>query len=335
MGLRGLGLSVLLFVVGCGPGIYIELPPSLLSTQAIDASSMQISWPAQTGASKYLVGYGTTLTSIVKGDTLSTVVSGLTRNSAYSFWARTLTQAGATAAIDFVTAATPDTFTPKDLSSLALWLRADAHVELTATNHVSRWNDVTGNFVALQDADGARPQWVESEASIGSKPTITFDGTTQVLTMGGNPIENLTDYTIFSVAKFNCSTCTGLIALRGTSTALSQIDFSAGGLRFIVRDSNGVTAQAVTATVPATYVVFRGTRSGDNVTLHMNGTLEGSGSAVFTGTFPVVETRIGGYFADSGALAAVDVAEILIFGEAITGTTADAVETYLMDKYAL
>lgn len=108
------------------------------------------------------------------------------------------------------------TFSPRNLSGLILWLRADAGI--TIATGVSQWSDQSGQGNnAVQAVGGSQPAFVASSVMAG-KPSVRFDGTDDVLaTVAG---ASTTDHTMIVAGKW--------VALPGGTKAF--LDFGDGAV---------------------------------------------------------------------------------------------------------
>lgn len=97
-------------------------------------------------------------------------------------------------------------FSPLSLSNLQLWLQADAGVSYNSSNQVSQWRDQSGNGkIAQASFSGANaPVYVEN--SINNKPSIRLDNQAnegQSYFTINEPGFNLKNSTAFVVARQN------------------------------------------------------------------------------------------------------------------------------------
>ena len=95
--------------------------------------------------------------------------------------------------------AAPPAFSPTDISGLKLWLKADAGVTYDGSNRVSAWADQSGQGNNASASGDERP--VYSASGLNSKPTISFNGSAQVLTITDNASLDFSTMSAYLVIK--------------------------------------------------------------------------------------------------------------------------------------
>ena len=106
-------------------------------------------------------------------------------------------------------------FTPSNLNSTSLWLKADAGVTLDASNKVQQWSDLSANsHVMSQNLAAKRPTVVNN--SVNGYPSISFTGA-QVLS-GGDILDlGFNSRSMFVVGKMAASNQTLLAKSRAAN----------------------------------------------------------------------------------------------------------------------
>jgi len=232
----------------------------------------------------------------------------------------------------------PNTDAFSGIASLTLWLRADCVTGNAAdpadNSTVSTWVDLSGNG---NNATGHGTPTYQSDAAnlINSQPVVNFNGSSSFTSIDIRAITR-PNITIFSVYK-----------LRGTNqVGIWGIDDGGWDRFFMARwiGDNGIISHSGTTTVP---------NSGVNTTTKLITTVykynENNGSSVYdNGSFVSSFTdnaaesaaqttlRIGSIGAISGSYMLVgDIAEIIIFSQALSESDRKTVNGYLNTKYNL
>jgi hypothetical protein len=175
-------------------------------------------------------------------------------------------------------------FTPTDISGLALWLDADDAATITqAAGAVSQWNDKSGNgYHATQALGSVQP--ITGTRTINGANTLDFDGSSDFLDLPSGLMAylNTSDFDIFVVAATD-STTTFQHILGGKDITTADVRIG------VVAAYNSNTAQAMcnpTYTASAKIVtkdtnqhVFGGTRTGAIVNSFYDGGALGANAA--------------------------------------------------------
>jgi hypothetical protein len=223
-------------------------------------------------------------------------------------------------------------FSPTDLSSLSLWLKADAGISASGSD-VTAWADQSGNGNNATMYNN--PQLIAS--ALNTKPVISFDGSTNY---GSFPISLTFDTprTIFIVGKYNDINRgqEGFIAL------LENVNFDLG---YVFRDNGSQQTnyyvnydEAVQASAPLTtsvanyHIVTINHSSSSNSNMGINGTF---GSGVTLDVAPVSDGVIAVRNTNPDEYASINIAEIIIYNRALTTPERQQVEAYLNTKYAI
>lgn len=223
-------------------------------------------------------------------------------------------------------------FSPPNISGLALWLRADSGVVLNGTT-VSQWQDVSGNgFHCSQASTSAQPLFVSSVPSIANHPAISFDGNNDVL--NGTQITgvNSSSITMFIVADGGAQAANlsaGIFTIGGSGNF--WLFRKTASLSYAV--NNGTNAQTrIDNVLPNTgypYKVFRYLKNiGGTYHLALNSAIGA------TGTGGVTFTNANYAVGRASATINGSIAEIIIYTSALSTTDIDQVENYLYNKYS-
>ena len=232
----------------------------------------------------------------------------------------------------------PNTDAFSGISSLTLWLRADCVTGNAAdpadNSAVSTWADLSGNG---NNATGYGTPTYQSDAAnlINSQPVVNFNGLSSFTSIDIRAITR-PNITIFSVYK-----------LRGTSqVGIWGIDDGGWDRFFMARwnSNDGIISHSGTTTVPnsgvntttklITTIYKYNVNSGSSV--YDNGSLVNSFTDNAAESAAQTTLRIGSIGAISGSYMLVgDIAEIIIFSQALSESDRKTVNGYLNTKYNL
>ncbi|ADR21347.1 hypothetical protein MATR_10240 [Marivirga tractuosa] len=222
-----------------------------------------------------------------------------------------------------------------------LWLRSDIGISESG-GKVSAWTDQSGNNLdASQSTPGLQADYTASNANLNGFPSINFGSSGGYLTIGDDDLLDDTDgLTAFFVLRTPSSIGTEAILSKrvANNNEQSYVFFTTGG-GFEARfdGDNGVDSENSTISTSENVLlssVFNG--SVQSISNFLNtadaGTQTGASnvllnrvSDLFIGTFEPGDTR---YF--NG-----DVAEIILYRDALNGAERLIVENYLAEKYDL
>jgi prepilin-type N-terminal cleavage/methylation domain-containing protein len=208
-------------------------------------------------------------------------------------------------------------------SGLKLWLDANDLSTITkdGSNKVSAWNDKSGNGNHVtQTTSSFQPEYVAS-SNINDHPAMRFDGS----------------LTYFNLSSFTSpATHTKFIVFKSSSSGIQRIWFrSRVGEVFILNTGtlsidNGATVNNSNYTHQAITIgslVFNSTSS----EVYVNGSnVETGNSGTNSSTSNVTIGQGSGTYYYSG-----DIAEILVYDRVLSTVERQAVEAYLIDKYAI
>lgn len=232
---------------------------------------------------------------------------------------------------------------PDALEGLVFWVKADAGVTTNTSGNVTEWADQSGHGNLATNITGSAPLYVASEPGLNNRPTLRFNGSSQKMVVANRILTNgIEGCTIIAMAKADRNDNVSIVGIRtGGGNPFVQLDQnSAGQLRFIVRNSAGATAQALSSQVHTNIYgmyagrLFKGTDTvWTNRVYFSKTTSEATGSANFgTSTDLTSGTQyIGGLGTPSSWLG--DIAEIIVYERALSEAELGQVEEYLASRY--
>lgn len=211
-------------------------------------------------------------------------------------------------------------------ASTIAWYKADAITGLSDGDPVGTWNDSSGSGNSISQTGSARPTYKTS--IINSLPVVRFDGSDDKLL--SSPFSS-------AISQPN----TIVIVTKSIGAGAYAYDGLSSGNRHLL-DMNGVSSQAG-AFAGGFYNSDGGTLTPTNVNLitiiyngastqiRINGVLaSGSGDC---STNPMDGLTMGATY--DGAYGNLDIAELLICSDGLSGGDITSVESYLMTKYAI
>ena len=222
------------------------------------------------------------------------------------------------------------------LTNLVLWFKADAQVysdngttPCTNGDTVYRWDDQSGNsFDAIQTTSTNRPTWRTNV--IGTKPAIDFDGVDNVLAITSDLDGTGDDLSFFIVIVPDDTAPIGIFdsgdedSIRNFSTG--QWDWFSGSpyVDMDLGDTNPVLLEFIHTMAPNRAITYykNGTWVSDNPT--------GDSSTTLWETLAAIGSINFGYDYYDG-----DIAEFILYKEAVGTTTRQDIETYLKAKYGI
>lgn len=223
-------------------------------------------------------------------------------------------------------------------SGSALWLRADLGITLNVGN-VSAWADQSGNALDLSQGTAAnQPLYVASWKN--SKPGITFDGVSDVLTRTTGAFAAGTALTVFAVGQSPVDP--DVVDIGSNMKAWWAVQSIAGAdANFIMRFNGAARSVAWTGAAGPTisgnfgvgtnpcYLCWSTDGSGGaaNLTFRANGVAKTTSGALGDTTNASLAINVGGG-AGSGFLAAT-IGEIIVYTSFLSAPQIAAVESYI------
>ncbi len=226
---------------------------------------------------------------------------------------------------------------PSDVAGLALWLKADGITPLPDGTVISDWPDASGNGITT--VVFSNPRYFHT--AFNGMPAVRFDGSSYIL---ASEFMNFSSFTIFYVGAY-----TGpgggrhIIYDQGVtagSTPFIGLHISTVSITGTVGDSQA-TPEFLSITSPLTpttphIAVF--VLNGQNASLFLNGASSGgtlnlaydSSTTWFNGpSAPSIGSQNGVMYYQG------DIAEIIVYNNALSETDGFAVDCYLSKKYGI
>jgi PKD repeat protein len=231
---------------------------------------------------------------------------------------------------------------PNLIPDLVLWLRADSNVVLNGST-VAQWNDCSmNNNNATQSVSALQPLLVNN--NLNGLPVVSFDGINDYF--NGTTIPNINNSSLSIVVVANGATYVGpyISPFFGVNCYSNQFGFCRSGQNQSLLLTNTVQytygLMSSSGSLPNSgfpYSILECTKDFNVVSkIYINGdSLNSSTDATQTGTF-----LNGNYYIGEGNGGCYldyyngDIAEIIIYNQALSATDRQSVEKYLHDKYA-
>ena len=201
-------------------------------------------------------------------------------------------------------------WTPSKIST-ALWLDgSDASTLFDATTGgslvaadagVARWEDKSGNARHVTQATAANRPLRRTNVK-NSLDALQFDGTNDILETTFVAFGSSYCFVAVAVGTNAASSSGAIVATRSKTTGVPvnpQAAYSSGTSQFGVRDDAGnINSNSMSGVAGATYYLFGGERSGNNVTAYRDGVAGTLGSNSL-GTITATVTSVGALYPGS------------------------------------
>jgi PKD repeat protein len=211
---------------------------------------------------------------------------------------------------------------------LKLWLSADS-IEIT-NDKVSTWYDQSENdFHLTQSNANARPVILDS--ALNNLPAVSFDGIDDFLSVDfGELFEQPNTFFIIFSSNVPPSTSAGIFD--GITTHGSVFTHGAGNNLVMASNPSAPTSYLThDITPPFGPLVATTIFNGNNSFLHINTTVVDSGPQ---GNLSLSDLQLGRRTWASLHYSKVNISEFIYYDTILSNTDRQAIETYLMDKYA-
>lgn len=232
-------------------------------------------------------------------------------------------------------------FLPTSLSGLLFWVRADLGV--TIGTGVSAWADQSGtgdtNKNLVQGTGANQPTFNASDAGYNNKPTLTFDGTNDVLVSGAWAASQASPFTVYIVGNTNGADGQYLFSASGALDqgpwGFGRDNTGAGGTLGSLSVYNGAQINSTSGSAPVLSaasvisVVFNGASSAGYVSMFSTSYVSGN-----AGSESIIGFRVGSR-RDGAGLLNGKVAEVAIYSSAHDAATRTTVMTYLGTRYGI
>lgn len=234
------------------------------------------------------------------------------------------------------------TFSPSEISGLAVWLKADS----LSASPVTTWTNNGSGANFSQSTAGNKPTWVD--AVVNSKPVVRFDGTDDWLqSASAIDLDGTSALTIFAVTKASATTL-AIIAEQSEnfnsytdSWLLLHSEAVAGVPTVACKGDVGTSNAANSLTIDGGFRAIHATMdkalASSEATLRINGGGTVSRSADSNNAAGTFANRVI-YLGSRGGASlwfTGDIAEFLIYDSALSTANIWRVLGYLCNKYAL
>jgi hypothetical protein len=229
-------------------------------------------------------------------------------------------------------------------NGLQLWVKADLGVTTNATGRVEKWADQSGNKNdATQTDDSAKPTLVPNV--VNGKPALRFDGKTNYLDVAnGTGLDIVGDIASFAVIRVDDYTTYnevwGKTAGPGGNLPAPTDWYLVQGTgvpQFYRGDGTGSGIQPAPGQRPIkanNYVVVGVRQAGTAVTHFLNGSTNGVGQITVTPADGGTDLKIGSR-EDLFTKMKGDIAELLIYNNALSDADIVNAQNYLRTKYGI
>jgi hypothetical protein len=224
---------------------------------------------------------------------------------------------------------------PQTVADLELWLDASQITGVSEAAALATWSDASGHaHHASQASAPSRPTF--RGTAMNGQPAVRFDGVDDYLGLVGAVVSGAQARTVFFVARPTVVGSKGIVDLgTGATSGAAFMITPEYGVR--VRSGNRLWAPAAVTQTPLIGVVQLTGTSTSDLSIEINGSartptttaataVQTSGSAS-VGTWTAVPIGPHNF--------AGDIAEVVVYGRALSGSEVQTVEQYLLTKYAL
>jgi hypothetical protein len=228
------------------------------------------------------------------------------------------------------------------LSGLSLWLKADAGVAIGGGNHVNTWADQSSNGNNAVGPTMKKPVYVAN--GINGKPTMSFNGSTELFQINNSNSLDVTNCSIYIVLQRNGNGTGNEVTFmkngntlydagRYWQTALlngENSNFAVYTNDVLDRDSNTYLADGLARIMSFTF-------DGSTFNIYSNGIKTASYAQNGDINSSTGILQIGGYNASFNAQEYFNgyISEFIIFNRALTDEENLSVTNYLNSKYAI
>ncbi len=218
---------------------------------------------------------------------------------------------------------------PDQIPGLSLWLRADSAVVLNGTS-VEQWSDCSGNTNnAVQTTTTSQPEYITN--SLNGLPALRFNGTTSFLEFPSGFLNNYSNLTLFLVIKPSLGSNSGIFAPSNDAGVGLEV-LAMSGVHELRISGNIKYSSGMFVNNAFTISDFIYNASTTNA--YENGTAlapaTGGAALNYNGVY-----ALGRYAAAYGSYySAFDIAEIIIYNQALSNQDRITVEDYLYKKYS-
>lgn len=221
-------------------------------------------------------------------------------------------------------------FSPADIAGLQLWLDAQTLAGADASA-VATWADQSGNSRDATQATGASRPLLKT-GILNGKQVVRFDGTDDYLATASfaRPV----DFTLFCVYRFASATNQGfgsVIAQNGDGEYQFRRAFTVDSFEF-----DGFPGSIQPTNDQDVWRVMSGTLDGADGELFLSGVSQGTATSAGALTPSDLAVIIGARGdLNAATFLGGDIAEIVLYNAVLSAGDRQAVEDYLMEKYAI
>jgi hypothetical protein len=240
---------------------------------------------------------------------------------------------------------------PATVAGLTLWLRADAGISHDALGRVAHWADQSGSGNGgFQNDDARKPQFVRD--GLNRKPILRFDGMDDCLAIDGLHYDapgQIDGLTLFVLVKSSAASDQILLSFDRNEYWRFSLRSGAGGVGWHTRGAGGGVddlATAMTVTDGRWHVISCRFAAGEapDKQIHVDGdevaaTTAHGGANLGSGVSRFGYIGVGSDAAvvngnlGSNQFLAGDLAEVILFGRALSDLERRQIERYLIEKY--
>ncbi|MEQ8924738.1 MAG: LamG-like jellyroll fold domain-containing protein, partial [Fulvivirga sp.] len=220
-----------------------------------------------------------------------------------------------------------------------LWLRSDMGVTQSGT--VSAWADQSGNGLnASQATPGLRPTYTASNASLNNLPSMNFGPSGSTNFHLAIPDNNLLDgspgMSFFIVLNPNSNGVYGILNKRTSAGSNQAYRIYRNGGNLTSDISNGGAANITLGNTPNIFSsVYDQSLAGNKYNLFVNSTNNSSSNVTTTLPNEASPMYIGNFNLGDNRSFDGDIAEVIVYQDALNAAERVIVENYLSQKYAI
>ena len=217
-------------------------------------------------------------------------------------------------------------FRPDDLNTINTWLSANSQVTRNVTNDVSGWASINTPSVSFSQATASlQPKWNPSVPTINNLPSVFFDGSKRLITATPVSVNNFTAFFVRNYIPSSPSRPLQYFFAGNAQGFYSENNNSNHGFGHLNGSLNRAANKAALNTQYAIY-------SHLNSRLFMNGT---ETNYAATGAPTALAISAIGTRPDATTFSfAGNIAEIILYSDALPDSSRQLVEQYLRFKYA-
>ncbi len=223
-------------------------------------------------------------------------------------------------------------WSPKSLTGLVLWLRADS-ITGDAGASVATWADQSGQgHDALQSVAIRQPTLAAGWKN--GHPAVAFANGAYLLSTATSLVSPNSAYSVLAVGQAQAPAQGSLLTIRTTAPAAASIWYAVGGTTYVHNGSQVATvAQDLSTTLEAPFwSVHRYTGGGATPRAFLDGTEE-----TVTGSQTDESTGLAGFYVGTNAAGQAwtgDIAELVVVANALSDGDRASWDTYVKSRYA-